>query len=168
MAKFDRGLKIGFDELLNHRIDKKETFASLYSEIKKRYPYLKCVYAYLSPTPADRIQYLLIYSFLGSVGRRGDTIKKYVILIGNGFSLLSLHGYDIAKKRGALDSWFKDCFDTPVTYPEVFFKNIVERSDELSLNKDDPRYWKKPENATALAKQLDDYAAQFNRHRRAP
>lgn len=160
--KFERKVKLGCDEIFRHSINREAVFKALCIEFRKRYPDCKLQYAYINPNKFDRLQMLLIFTFSGKVGNQAST--KYLIHIANLGSPLCLQGFDLCKSRGWTDQWFADFMDTPVVYPEKFFADIINRSDDLTFTKtkDHPeRYWKDPKNAKALIAHLDSYAASF-------
>ena len=50
----------------------------------------------------------------------------------------------------------------PATYPESFFRDIINRNDDLRFdNKDPDKYWKNPKNATKLIEHFDQYLVTF-------
>ena len=160
MRHFTRGLNLAPVDLLQKKINRPAVFADVCNEFKARYPMIKLIYAYLNPKPLERLEYMLIFKFIDQTN-----MIKMTIVCGNAFSLSSLEGYAISKERNSLDAWFKDVMDRPATYPEKFFKDIIEREEFLTYSKDPnlaEHYWKNPNNAERLIKHLDEYLVTFS------
>lgn len=164
MEKFHRRVPISYQELGAHKVNRSKVFLKMCNEFKRRYPNIKLIYAYINPNPIERLQFMLIFKFTSHVKTRmfENFMTKYTIICGNAVSYTSLEGFDICDSRNELDNWFADVMTQPATYPETFFRDIINRNDELSYeDKNSDKYWKKPENADKLINHLDGYLVSF-------
>ena len=79
------------------------------------------------------------------------------------FSDRSIAGWIMAVEAGNMKGYFQYMNDKMVTMPEsVFCQGIVEEA-KLSLNKNDPLFWKRPENEETLAKNLSEWCAKHRK-----
>ena len=164
--KFKRNVPITFKELETRKINRSKVFLELCEEFKKRYPYITLIYAYINPDVFERLQYMLIFKFKtrNKTPMLDVPMIKYTIVCGNTFSFSSLEGFDISRYKGQLDAWFEDIMTNPATYPEMFFKDIINRNNDLTYikNEQEPdKFWKNPANADILIKHLDTYISSF-------
>lgn len=155
-------VRLSVKELTHHKCNTTAVLKTMITEIKQRMPFLKLDYAFINSDVADRIQFMLLFTFTGKGG--GDNMKKYLVFIANTFSYYSLEAFDMCRERGKLDEWFEDFQDKPVTYPENFVRDMINDSDgKLSWSKSNPdTYWKNPKNARDVAYQLDKYATVYH------
>ena len=164
MAKFKRAVAIGYKELGNHKVNRSKVFLKMCEGFKTRFPDINRIYAYINPNPIERLQFMLVFKFVSHVKSKVvDTyMTKYTIVCGNAVSFTSLEGFDICDERGKLDDWYKEVMTQPATYPESFFRDIINRNDDLRFdNKDPDKYWKNPKNATKLIEHFDQYLVTF-------
>jgi len=158
--KIASDLKIPFDELVFITPSSRERlFMDLINEYKTRYPNVKFILAYLNKDASLKVDYLIVFEF------KHNTTNE----LGIGFDIPyiytkgSIPGYRYCKRENKLNEFFKEANNkiTAISYSK--FKTYIEGYLELSMKKEDPLYWKSPNNFKKLSDGLIELYIQYNR-----
>ena len=131
-------------------IDK--TYLDLIEEIKNRYTGIKLVFGFLNQNQLDICEFILIYKKINEI--KGVKTTVYAIFNATKFGNRSLECFDLCRKSGDLDAYFKEFFDQSVVYTKSVFESLIRDELKLSLKKDDKKYWKNIENSKVLVDKL--------------
>lgn len=152
------------DEIIMEKLNIDATFMDLINTIKTRYPkQLKVVYAYLesSENIDDMHQYLIVFTQVQKDKKTGKPITLYACMPALRFGRACLEVFSICKRKGWLDTFFKEFFQNVITFEERKFNYFITQTCELSTNKDSKEYWKSPDNAHTLIDTLSEMGSIY-------
>lgn len=156
MVRYNRRLEYGPEEILNHVVQLDTVFMSMVEEFTK-IPFkvdMKLIYAHLNPDALGMIQFVLIAKITEHPAPDAEdqrTRRRYLMISAPNFSLLSLQSFDMAKRDNKLEDYFSELTSQPIVLPEGAFNDFIVHEAGLSLDKENPLYWKSESNATKLA-----------------
>lgn len=159
MAKNPNRIQVPHEEKLMITPEpRKIAFKQIYKGYASRFP-LKLLYAYLNWDSELMIDYAVIYK-----GRNADNTGDLIL-----FDICPIHSdrctpayryYKKVNKAGAFFDYGID--DMTIMVPEKFYEYIIHYLD-LSIDKNDPLYWKRPEHAGNLCKGLLDISLYYTK-----
>jgi len=137
---------------------RKIAFKQIYTGYRDLYG-IQLLYAYLNWDPDIMVDYAVIYK-----GRNADNTGDLIL-----FDVSPIHSdrctpaYRYYKKINKTKEFFDYGIDEmTIMVPEKFYEYITEYL-LLSLKKDDPNYWKKPEHAGEVCKNLLDLSLYYTK-----
>ena len=138
--------------------DRKKAFKEIYEGYTKIYN-VKLLYAYLNydTEKAEKIDYCVIYKARNDENT-GDLILFDSVVI---HSDRSTPCYDYYRETGNKENFFQFGIEEMVTMGVDKFYEFLVRYLELSLDKDDDKYWKNKKYAPELANGLLDLSLQY-------
>lgn len=178
--KFKSKLPYSIDDMINVKMNADAEFINLVHDLKellKRQPVSvdgvsresKLFFAYLDKDISSMHQYMVIVKQKIRAVTRIQTMFALLPVIR--FGDLCLEKYYLAKRDGLEGTFLKDFFEQPIILPEHAFAAFVEDNCELVFDpnkKEDPKYWKKAENAHIMLSKLEDLGKiNFNVLRRS-
>jgi len=161
----DKKLDIPVKELIKPLVGNTRDllFMELLDEYKKRYPNLKLIYAYLNSISSLGIDFCLIFKVPTKTGGSYVNIVECPML----YTERSLSGYLFCKEhpddKNNIDNYFSEAIDLSTRIPSTKFDEFLIQMCELSLDKNDPLYWKSPNNIIILINKLSDLALRYNK-----
>lgn len=169
----EKGLGFNKNDLLHRAISiapyRDKYFMDLITQYKKRYPGMKLIYAnntvgnHIKVNPyTPMADFILIFRVMTNP----TNIKKprpFIILeCPLQFSDRSISGWTMAVEDNNIDGYFSYMIDTATRLTEDKFQEYIEYITLLSLDKNDPRYWKLPNNSEAFTGKIMQLCAQYN------
>ena len=167
----DKGLGIEKDKLVKRTIaiapDRNRYFTDIITQFKKKFPGLKIIYAnntmgdHINPDHPNVDYVIIVKGVLKSKDPRLP--DRDVILIDSPFifSDRSIAGWTIAVERGMMDQFFTYMFDRCVRMNPARFEEYIQYMCLLSLDPNSELYWKKPENAEHLCRDLEELSVRY-------
>lgn len=150
--RFTKYIPYGAGDIMENVVNIDKVYLDLIKEIKNRYTGIKLVYGFLNQDQLDICEFILIYKKVNEVKNVKTTV--YAIFNATKFGNRSLECFDLCRKSGDLDAYFKEFFDQSVVYTEPVFESLIKDELQLSLNKDDKKYWKNIENSRIIIDKL--------------
>lgn len=169
--QIDKGLGIEKDKIVKRAIaispDRDKYFSDIIRKIKEKFAGIKILYANnimgakINPEHPNVDFIIIMKGTLVSKDPRAP--KKEVVLIDTPyiFSDRSIAGWTIAVERGMMDQYFAYMFDRCVRISPTRFDEYIQFMCLLSLDKDNPLYWKKPENAEKLIRDIEELSVRY-------
>ena len=173
MVQIEKGLNIDSDRLIRLALailpERNRYFMDIINTIKKKYPALQIIYASnltgqtLNPERPVPDFVLVIKGKL--VSNNPKEPDKSIILIDCPlvFTERSIAGWTIAVEEGNLDGYLNYMLDKALRIDESRFYEYITHMALLTLDKNDPRYWKSPANAEKVATELEELYTRYNR-----
>lgn len=150
------------DDIIAEKINPGATFMELINDIKTRYKnQMKVVYAYFEEDIDELHQYLLVLKQeqINKKTQKPLTVYAAIPIVRFGRGCLEM--YSICKRKGELNDFFKEFFDTPITFDEKKFKYFINVTCELSFDKDAPNYWKTKESAKVFMDTIGEMGTMY-------
>lgn len=147
-TKFTKYIPYGVIDIMENVVNIDSTYMDLISEIKARYPDIKLVFGFLNQQQLEICEFILIYKKVNVV--KGIPTLVYAIFNATKFGNRSLECYDLCKKNGRLDEYFKEFFDQALVYPQRVFESLMRDELGLSLDKNNEKYWKSINNSPII------------------
>lgn len=137
---------------------RKKLFMHLVNEYKIRYEDLKLLYAYLNFNPDLNIDYLLVFSTKNSAGNPMIMYDAPFL-----YSDRTTPGYRYCIKNNLLDDFFEEAMLQMTTLPKYSFNEFlsIAINPPLSTDKNNPRYWRNPNVAFDLCKNLGELSLRY-------
>ena len=152
-------LKIPPEELRFTKPDiRSKLFKEIYSGYKNIYG-LKLIYAYLNTDPSLLVDYCVIYKARND----DDTTDIIVYDIPPIHSHRSTPGYRYCRRTHQENKFFESGVEDMVVMDKNKFYEFIMYNLEYSLDKNDPKYWKNPENYKDLLQGLLDISLRYNK-----
>lgn len=143
-----------------HRIHP-TTRVNVFKEITAKYQSyfdIKCIYAFLNTDPKFMIDYCLIFK-----GKNDDQSHDIIL-----FDIIPINGdrctpeYPIYKKAGKEKNFFQYGIEEMPLMTTHMFYGFLEFNG-YSRDKNSDKFWKKPELAKKVTKELFDWSLPYNR-----
>lgn len=150
--RFTKYIPFGAGDIMENVVNIDKTYLDLIEEIKNRYTGIKLVFGFLNQNQLDICEFILIYKKINEI--KGVKTTVYAIFNATKFGNRSLECFDLCRKSGDLDAYFKEFFDQSVVYTKSVFESLIRDELKLSLKKDDKKYWKNIENSKVLVDKL--------------
>ena len=154
---YDHEIQIPFEEktfILQHPQIK--LFQNLIDNYKVFWPELNLIYAFLNFNSKNPIDYLLIFT--------GQSNGEKIILWDAPYlySNKTIPAYRYICKNNLYEQFFKFAEESLCRITFAKFKEFIPSTlCGLSLDKDNSKYWKNPENADILLEAMSDLALQY-------
>ena len=155
--EFEHEIQVPFEEktfiLPQPRI---KLFQNLIENYKVFCPELKLIYAFLNFNSKNPIDYLLIFT---------GTSKGEKLILWDApylYSNKTIPAYRYICKHNLYEQFFKFIEESLCRMSFIRFKEFIPSTlCGLSLDENDPKYWKNPENADTLLESMADLALQY-------
>lgn len=142
-------------------------FMDMINQFKKKYPTLKILYANCASGAtfnADhpRPDFLLIVRGI-MVSKQRNQPDKPIIMIDAPllFTDRAIAGWTLAVEEGNMDGYFDYMIDKMLRITEPRFIEYIIHMCLLSMDPENPLYWKRPENLDKLCKEIMELYARF-------
>lgn len=168
-----KGLGFNHTDLLYRAISiapyRDKYFMDLIDQYQKRYPGMKLIYA--NNTVGDHVKiksytpmadFILIFRVMTNPTPTKKPSPFIILECPLQFSDRSLAGWTMAVEDNNMDGYFNFMIDTATRLTEEKFKEYIEYITLLSLDKDDPRYWKLSNNSESFTGKIMQLCAQYN------
>lgn len=132
--------------------------AEIFSQYKKRFDRLKMIYGIVNRNGQIPVDYAAIFTVVSN-----GNVKLIIIDVAYAYGERSTPGYRWCKIHHKEDDYFKEVGSHLAQMTEASFHASIVDNMHLSLDKDDPLYWKNPDNVDALAKGLSDLYIKFKK-----
>ena len=157
MINADKKLKIPADEKNFILPDvRQKIFTEIYTMYQRKYN-VKLIYAYLNTDPNLIVDYLVIYKTKNTSGNRDLIIYDCV----PAHSDRSTPGYRYCKRTGITNDFYDEGINSMVVIDKNKFYEYITEKLFLSIDKDNPLYWKSPENYKELINGLLDLSIYY-------
>lgn len=147
-------------DIMENVINIDRTYIDLIDEIKKQHPDAKLVFGFLNQNQLELCEFILIFKYNRVIDKKQTTL--YTIFNATKFGYRSLECYDLCKKNGHKENFFKEFYDQSVVYPEKVFQSLIIDELGLSFNKTSKKYWKNLENSPVIIEKLGELCSSNN------
>lgn len=120
---------------------------------------LKLLYAFLNTDNELIADYAAVFSVRNSM----DTMDLVIYLIPPAYTELSTPGYRYCRVNKMAFKWYQFGIDHMVTLTKQNFYGFITETLQLSLDKNSPGYWKRPENYFVVLTGLMDLSHLYNK-----
>ena len=159
MIMSSKRIKIPPEELRFIKPDvRQKIFKEIYEGYQKRYN-MKLIYGYLNQDPSLFVDYCIIYK----ARNNDDTADIIVFDIPPIHSDRSTPGYRYCRRTHQEYKFFEYGVDTMTVMDKRRFYEFITEKLGLSLDKDDPLYWKNPANYKDLLQNLLDMSLRYRK-----
>ena len=171
MVTKETGLGFTQDRLFSRTVgildNRTRYFADMIDQFKKKYPSLKILYANcMSGATFDaghpKPDFILITRGIMK-SNQTNMPDRPIILIDAPllFTDRAIAGWTLAVEEGNKDGYFQYMLDKMLRITEQRFIEYIIHMCLLSMNPEDPRYWKRPENLDKLCNEIMELYARF-------
>lgn len=167
----ETGLGLNSKEIIKRAImisgNRDRYFMDIIKKFQEKYPGLRIIYANnmngAQLNPDHPTEDFIIIVKARVVDRYKKLPPKDLILLDAPplFTERSIAGWTLAVEQGKMDGYFQMFMDRCLRLELRKFYEFVEHYCILSLDPSSQLYWKKPENAPALTKDLERLYAQY-------
>lgn len=171
--KNETGLNLDADRLIRRAIaiapDRDQYFNDMIRKFKEKFTALKIIYANdmmgarLNPDHPTPDFVIIVKGTLTSNDPRNP--PKQIVLLDAPltFTERSIAGWTMAVEAGNMEGYFQYMLDKALRIDLNKFYEYIEYMCLLSTDPNDPLYWKKPENADKLVRELEELYARYNK-----
>lgn len=169
----ETGLNIPSQRLIGRTMailnDRDKYFMDLIRKFREKYPNLKIIYANnlvgarLNPEHPTADFVIVAKGLIKSKDPRLPDRSMLYMDAPMIFTDRSLAGWTIAVESGNMDGYFRYMMDKALRIPSYQFANFLQTQALLSLDKNSPLFWKKPENTEKFTKELEWLYARYNK-----
>lgn len=141
---------------------REKVFREIVATYQSKYG-LKCMYAFLNTDTELIADYAAVFSVRNDM----DTMDLVVYLIPPAYTDLSTPGYRYCRANKIAAKWYQYGIDNMITLSKANFYGFIIQTLKLSLDKNSPAYWKRPENYFVVLTGLLDLSHLYNKDPRA-
>lgn len=171
MITKETGLGFTQDRLFSRTVgildNRAQYFADMIGKFKEKYPRLKILYANCmsgATFNADhpKPDFILIARAM-MVSSDKNLPDRPIIMIDAPllFTDRAIAGWTLAVEQGNMDAYFEYMIDKMLRITEQRFIEYIVHMCLLTMDPNDPRYWKRPENLDKLCNEIMELYARF-------